>query len=146
MPLFESFLFLAVAALAGFWWDSLQAREQGIREAREVCANEGLQLLDDTVSGSVMRLLRDEHGVLRLARTYLFEFSDNGNNRRTGRIVLHGRDVVLISLGKPRLASVGEAPAACPVNMAAEFPRAPDLSSRGGCCGSAPTGCRSGKR
>ena len=53
--------FLIVGALAWFWLDSLKAREAGIREAREACAADGLQLLDDTVAGRGLRLRTAPH-------------------------------------------------------------------------------------
>jgi hypothetical protein len=37
-----------------------------------------------------MRLARDDEGRLKVARTYTFEFSDTGNNRRDGAIVMLG--------------------------------------------------------
>jgi hypothetical protein len=40
-----------------------------------------------------MRLGRDEDGQLKISRTYTFEFSDTGNNRRHGAIVMLGGDV-----------------------------------------------------
>ena len=60
---------------------------------RAACQRYELQFLDDTVSVSRVRLGRDEEGQLRIARTYTFEFSDTGNNRRQGAIVMLGSDV-----------------------------------------------------
>jgi hypothetical protein len=40
-----------------------------------------------------MRLRRDAEGQLRIARTYTFEFSDTGNNRRHGAIVMLGGEL-----------------------------------------------------
>ena len=52
-----------------------------------------LQFLDDTVSVSRVRLGRDDEGQLKIARTYTFEFSDTGNNRRHGAIVMLGGEL-----------------------------------------------------
>jgi len=49
-----------------------------------------VQLLDDTVAFAQLRLARDAEGRLRVRRTYGFEFSDTGNNRRRGAIVMLG--------------------------------------------------------
>ena len=106
MPLFESLSIALVGALAWFWLDSLKAREAGIREAREACVADGLQLLDDTVAGRGLRLVRADDGRLRLQRVFVFEYSDTGDNRRQGSVTLLGHDVVLIHL-RPRLAAVG---------------------------------------
>jgi Protein of unknown function (DUF3301) len=85
-------ILLIVAALA-LWADSLKARERAIRAGRSACERYELQFLDDTVSFARLRLARNQDGELRLARTYTFEFSDTGNNRRHGAIVMLGSEV-----------------------------------------------------
>jgi hypothetical protein len=76
-----------------FWLDSLRARERALSAGRAACKRYELQFLDDTVSVSRVRLGRDEDGQLRIARTYTFEFSDTGNNRRHGAIVMLGGEL-----------------------------------------------------
>lgn len=98
MPIFETLSLLALAALAWLWLDSLKAREAGIREARAACQAEGLQLLDDTVAIGGLRLARDDDGRLRLQRTYDFEYSDTGDNRRQGSVTLLGHEVTMVRL------------------------------------------------
>jgi hypothetical protein len=90
---------LLLAGIAWLWLDSLNAREAAIRAAREVCAAEGLLLLDDTVAITGLKLARDEHGRLKLQRAYDFEYSDTGNNRLKGSVVLRGRRLVVINVG-----------------------------------------------
>ena len=80
---------LALGGVA-LWADSLRARERAVAAGRAACARYGVQLLDDTVAFARLRLGRDDGGRLRLRRTYLFEFSDTGNNRRHGAIVMLG--------------------------------------------------------
>ena len=87
---------IAILAIVGgmlFWLDSLRAREQAVQAGRSACKRYDLQFLDDTVSFARVRLARDEQGQVRLARTYTFEFSDTGNNRRHGAIVMLGARV-----------------------------------------------------
>ncbi len=85
---------MALAALAVlFWLDSLKARERAVKAGRSACERYSLQVLDDTVAFARLRLARNEDGELRLARTYTFEFSDTGNNRRHGAIVMLGGDL-----------------------------------------------------
>jgi hypothetical protein len=81
--------------LAGMflWLDSLRARERALQAGRAACARYSLLFLDDTVSFARLRLARDDIGQLRIARTYTFEFSDTGNNRRQGSILMLGADV-----------------------------------------------------
>ena len=94
-------LFLVGAAL--LWADSLRARERAVRAGRNACSRYSLQFLDDTVSFTRMRLARDGEGRLKIARTYTFEFSDTGNNRRDGAIVMLGGDVQDLRLDPYRL-------------------------------------------
>jgi len=86
----------AILAIGGgilLWTDSLRARERAVRAGRSACQRYDLQFLDDTVSFARMRLARNEEGELRIARTYTFEFSDTGNNRRQGAVVMLGGEV-----------------------------------------------------
>jgi hypothetical protein len=80
------------------WLDSLRARERALQAGRAACRRYDLQFLDDTVSFARLRLRRGEDGQLRLARTYTFEFSDTGNNRRQGAIVMLGSDLLDLHL------------------------------------------------
>jgi hypothetical protein len=90
---------LALAALAWLWFDSLKAREAAIDAARAACAAEGLLLLDATVAISGLKLARDDDGRLKVQRAYEFEFSDTGDNRLKGSVVLLGHRVVLLNVG-----------------------------------------------
>lgn len=85
-------ILLIVAGLA-FWIDSLRARERALAAGRNACARYGVQLLDETVQFAQLRLARDDAGQLCLRRTYTFEFSDTGDNRRHGAIVMLGGEL-----------------------------------------------------
>ncbi len=103
---------LVLALLGGavwLWLDSLKAREMGVRAARTACAEEGLQFLDETVVFSSLRPARDENGHLQLRRVYVFEYSDTGDNRRSGSVILLGHRVELLHL-RPQLYVVPKAP------------------------------------
>ena len=91
--MWEALAILALVAGALFWADSLRARERAVRAGRSACERYQLQFLDDTVSFARLRLARDDGGQLKLARTYTFEFSDTGNNRRQGAIVMMGGEL-----------------------------------------------------
>ena len=90
---------LVLAALAWLWLDSLKAREAAVRAAREVCAAEGLMFLDDTVAISNLKPVRDNDGNLTLQRSYNFEYSDTGDNRLKGSVVMQGHRVALLNVG-----------------------------------------------
>ncbi len=86
----------AIIAIVGgilLWVDSLRARERAVQAGRSACQRYDLQFLDDTVSFARIRLARNEEGGLRIVRTYTFEFSDTGNNRRHGAIVMLGGEL-----------------------------------------------------
>lgn len=90
---------IAIIAAAIFLWvDSLRARERAVRAGRAACERYAVQFLDDTVSFAKMRLARDEEGRVKIARTYTFEFTETGNNRRQGAIVMLGRELAEIQL------------------------------------------------
>ena len=100
MPGLEVLGILLLGGLAWLWFDSLKAREAAVRAAREICAAEGLMLLDDTVSISSLKPARREDGRLTLQRAYDFEFSDTGNNRLKGSMVLRGHRLVIFNVGE----------------------------------------------
>ena len=96
-------LFLALIGLAvWFWLDSLKTREIGVRAARQACQDDHLQFLDETVVGTSVRLARDDAGLLRLRRVYSFEYSDTGNDRRSGSVTLLGHEVEILHV-RPHL-------------------------------------------
>jgi len=88
--MWEAAAILLIVAGAFFWVDSLRAREHALAAGRDACRRYGVQLLDETVQFAALRLGRNDEGRLRLRRTYTFEFSDTGNNRRYGAIVMLG--------------------------------------------------------
>jgi len=99
MPLFETFSLVVLLALAWLWFDSIQVRDIAVHEAARACAAESLQFLDGTVSISRLRFTRDDDGRLLLRRTYSFEYSDTGNNRRPGSIDMLGQTVTMVNVG-----------------------------------------------
>jgi len=90
---------IIIALVAWFWSDSLRAREAGVKAVRRACEEEGLQLLDETISLFSMKPARNDYGRMVLRRVYQFEFSDTGENRRRGSVHLLGQQVVLLNVG-----------------------------------------------
>src|SRR5262245_62175328 len=84
---------LAIVGALLFWVDSLRARERALAAGRAACERYGVQLLDETVAASALRLARDSEGRVRIRRVFAFEFSDTGNNRRHGSVVILGAEV-----------------------------------------------------
>jgi len=88
------FIALASLGLLVWWWyGAMRSRERAHAVAGAACARDGLQFLDDTVECVKTRPARNEQGQMTLRRTYRFEFSDTGNNRRGGSVVLLGTTV-----------------------------------------------------
>jgi len=90
--MWEAAAIILIVAGTLLWVDSLRARERAIHAGRAACERYALQFLDETVSFARLRLARDEEGRLRIVRIYTFEFSETGNNRRNGAIVMLGQD------------------------------------------------------
>jgi len=89
----SSIALFTFAVLGWLWYDSMRARERAVGAGASACVREGLQLLDDTVECVSLKPARNAAGRLVLRRTYRFEFSDTGDNRRDGSIVMLGGEV-----------------------------------------------------
>ena len=101
--MWEGAAIVLIAAGICLWLDSLRARERALKAGRAACERYALQFLDDTVSFARIRLRRDGEGQLKIARTYTFEFSDTGNNRRHGAIVMLGGELEDLQLEPYRI-------------------------------------------
>lgn len=91
--MWEGLAIVLIAAGLLLWVDSLHARERAVQAGRAACERYDVQFLDETVSFAKLRLARDTEGRLKLARTYTFEFTETGNNRRHGAIVMLGHEL-----------------------------------------------------
>jgi hypothetical protein len=99
MTAFDVITLIVLGGLLWLWFDSAGARDAGIKAARFACDSENLQLLDDTVAIASLKPVRNDDGQLALRRVYKFEFSDTGNNRRNGSVVLLGARVIVVNIG-----------------------------------------------
>jgi hypothetical protein len=96
---------LIIVALGGWIaFDALRARETATQAAREACRAQGLQFLDDTVQGARTRFGRDAEGLLRLRRTFSFEFSTAGVSRDAVLTVLVRAGLESLHLDPSRIA------------------------------------------
>jgi len=94
-----SWLFLLLLATLGwFWFDSLRALEVARNEAKRICKEANVFFLDDTVASVGLALVRDRSGRRVLRRTYRFEFSETGNSRLEGRLILFGNRVESVTM------------------------------------------------
>jgi hypothetical protein len=65
---------------------------------KRVCSEANVQFLDDTVASIAMSLVRDKSGRRVLRRTYRFEFSETGNTRLEGRLILLGDKIESVTM------------------------------------------------
>jgi len=94
-----SLLFLLLLAASGwFWFDSLRALEIARKTGKQACSNANVQFLDDTVANIALALVRDKSGRKVLRRTYRFEFSETGNSRLEGRLILLGNKIESVTM------------------------------------------------
>jgi hypothetical protein len=89
----EFAVLVACAVAVAAWLSIMRARESAVGHAKRICSAEDVQLLDFTVALEKLNFARDRLGRAALRRTYRFEFSDTGNNRREGRVVLVGNTI-----------------------------------------------------
>jgi hypothetical protein len=96
-----SLILLMIAGAAGYaWWNAARAAAERATElGREACRVAGVQLLDHSVQASGLRLRRRADGRLGLERDFRFDWSDDGQDRHVGRMVL--RDGELVGFSGP---------------------------------------------
>ena len=99
MPILEIAGLAGILALAWLWLDGLKARDLAVQAARMACQSEGLQFLDESMSIDSLRPARNDAGTLTLRRVYSFEYSDTGDNRRPGSVVMLGHRVLMLNIG-----------------------------------------------
>jgi hypothetical protein len=97
-------LFLLLLAVLGwFWFDSLKALELARNAAKLTCKEVNVFFLDDTVASVGLALVRDKSGRRVLRRTYRFEFSETGDSRLEGRLIVLGNRVDSITMEPYRM-------------------------------------------
>ena len=89
---------ILLAALGWFWFNSLRALEIARKAGKRACNKANVQFLDDTVAGTALTLVRDRSGRRVLRRTYRFEFSETGNTRLEGQLILLGDRVESLTM------------------------------------------------
>ena len=91
--MFEFFLLAVLIAAAWFWLDSIAKREVAVKFGRELAGRWQLQLLDESVACTQIRLGRDNRGHTQLLRFYEFEVSASGAERMQCSIQLLGKQL-----------------------------------------------------
>ncbi|KMM76390.1 membrane protein [Xanthomonas sp. NCPPB 1128] len=97
-------LMIAGAAVFAFWNASRAAAERAEILGRNACKAADVQWLDQSVHGTGLRLRRLPNGWLGFERSFRFDYSYDGTDRQSGRLVLLGDQ--LIAFSGPAVASV----------------------------------------
>lgn len=89
-----------IGAAVWYWLDSLRSREIAVRRCRQFCADNGVQLLDQSVHTKRIQPAR-YGGAVTLRRYYAFDFSIDGADRYHGVAVVCGKSLEYLSLLHP---------------------------------------------
>jgi len=96
---FVSLLFLmALIALGWFWLNSIRVLEIARNAGKQACIKADVQFLDDTVASIALGVARNRFGRRVLRRIYRFEFSETGNSRIEGKIVMLGETIESVTM------------------------------------------------
>lgn len=100
-------LILMIVGAIGFaFWDrSRAAADRATELGRNACRAADVQWLDQSVHSTGLRLCRLPNGWVGFERSFRFDYSYDGQDRHTGRMVLRGRE--LISFSGPAAAQIG---------------------------------------
>jgi hypothetical protein len=89
---------MLLAALGWFWLSSIRVLEVARNAAKQACSKADVQFLDDTVASIGIRVVRNTSGRRVFQRTYRFEYSETGNDRIEGKVVMLGETVESVTL------------------------------------------------
>ena len=95
----EIFLLILLGFVALLWHSASKSKEQAFAIAKRECAKQNLQLLDQTVVLDEARVRRDDTGWPTLWRCYRFDYTETGDARNQGLLLLNGTRLVRMDLG-----------------------------------------------
>ncbi len=100
----ELVFILLLLGLLWLWRDSTSAREKATRSARAACQQINAQFLDETVMMVKLRLCRRNTGTVALCRLYNFDFTLDGEQRRSGVILMKAQVIedILLDIDQAR--------------------------------------------
>lgn len=102
----EFVVLIILLGLGWLWLENQGVRDQAIAIAKDFCTKENVQFLDDAMAPVKISFKRNERGHLAIVRTYQFEFSDTGDNRLKGTIIMLGKKLETLHLQPYRLSVV----------------------------------------
>lgn len=90
-------ILLGLLSASWFWYDTMKIRERANVIAPRACRRAGVQFLDGTVSFARLSIVNTAKG-LRFRRVFVFDYSEDGENRLQGFIVFAGSEVINLGL------------------------------------------------
>jgi hypothetical protein len=87
-----------LVGLFSFWWHSDRIKSLAMQRVYQVCNEQQLQLLDQTMVLKGISLKRDDTGIVGIHRRYEFEFTTTGEKRHRGRVSLLGNTMLSLEL------------------------------------------------
>lgn len=103
MQLSDLFWLGLMSLFALYWWNAQGSKHRALKAAKHHCQEMGVQMLDDSVVITRLRLARDSRGGFHWQRHYQFEFSSTYDDRYKGTIEFLGHRVSKIDLGIYRI-------------------------------------------
>ena len=100
MQFFDITPLLLIAFLVWLWFDSTRSHELAVQITSRLCLKHDVQLLDETVALRRLGVSWPREG-LRLKRTYRFDYTIEGTERRTGSLVLLGSRLATYQIDSP---------------------------------------------
>lgn len=97
LSLTDLFVMLLLCGLVASWMGLTAARERAVAQASRLCGEHDIQLLDQSVALSALRLYRHD-GHLGVEVRYGFEVSLDGRTRQRGQIWMRGRRVARLMM------------------------------------------------
>ena len=101
--LFDLILIFLLMGVIYYWWRSSEQHAVALSSARKYCQERDIQLLDDTLAFNKYSFTRANNKRKYLARIYVFDFCQDGQDRHKGEIVLSGYSVIRVMLETEQL-------------------------------------------
>lgn len=90
-------ILVALLSASWFWYDTMRVRELANTVAQQGCRRADVQFLDGTVSFAKLSIVNTARG-LRFRRVFVFDYSEDGENRLQGFVVFAGSEVLNLGL------------------------------------------------
>ncbi len=101
--IYDVIIFFMLVLIIMYWWRTTEQKTFAIRTAKLYCDERDMQLLDQTLVFKKLQFKKNNGHGLKLYRVYEFDFSNNGEDRYKGEIMLSGFNFVRVILEMDKL-------------------------------------------